>query len=93
MRRRCSDLGVALALALAFAVALVPACYDVPEPTCGFVCGPVGECPANYTCVDARCHRNGDSVQCGSSPDAPTAPDAAESFDAESFDADLIDAP
>jgi hypothetical protein len=33
-------------------------CYDVPQPQCGFRCGPGGECPENYTCnaADGRCH-------------------------------------
>ena len=43
------------------AVALAMACYRVPTPTCGFRCGPDGECPTDYTCssLEDRCHRNG----------------------------------
>ena len=36
------------------------ACYSPPEPDCGFVCGPGGACPDDYTCAsDNICHRNG----------------------------------
>ncbi|MBL9016908.1 MAG: Ig-like domain-containing protein, partial [Myxococcales bacterium] len=37
------------------------ACYDVPQPVCGFVCGAGGACPDDYTCnpADNRCHLNG----------------------------------
>ena len=47
---------------------LVSACYAPPEPDCGFICGPSGACPTDYTCnsTDNRCHRNGSSptLQC-----------------------------
>lgn len=61
---------------------LAAGCYDVPEPPCGFRCGPMGACPAHYTCNqdDGRCHRDGApaSLVCGTvdaaidaPPDAP----------------------
>lgn len=45
---------------VAFAAALVVGCYDVPQPACGFVCGPAAACPDDYTCnaSDNRCHAN-----------------------------------
>jgi hypothetical protein len=59
-------------------------CYSPPEPECGFVCGPGGACPADYTCAsDYHCHHNGApaSLTCGTPPadaaivvDAPPAP-------------------
>jgi hypothetical protein len=59
-------------------------CYSPPEPDCGFVCGPGGACPADYTCAsDHHCHRDGAaaSLTCGTPPvdaaivvDAPPAP-------------------
>jgi hypothetical protein len=53
-------LGVAVALLLALAGAIVVACYDVPRPDCGFLCGPGGVCPDDYTCADNhRCRRTG----------------------------------
>jgi hypothetical protein len=80
-----------LALALAFTMAAgalpwlaLPACYDVPQPDCGFRCGPDGACPEDYTCstTDGRCHLNGTpaSLVCGSAAgdagiDAQLAPD------------------
>lgn len=55
---------IAYAAALAVAIAL-GACYDIPQPDCGFACGPpavaggAGTCPSNYVCssIDGRCHR------------------------------------
>jgi hypothetical protein len=52
-------------------------CYSPPEPDCGFVCGPGGACPADYTCAsDHHCHRNdaAASLVCGTPP-ADAAPD------------------
>ncbi len=38
-------------------VATLTSCYDAPRPSCGFVCGPAGECPTGYRCsVDSRCY-------------------------------------
>jgi len=54
------SLGVAIALLVALAGAIVVACYDVPQPDCGFLCGPGGACPDGYTCADTnRCRRLG----------------------------------
>ena len=66
------------------------ACYSTPQPDCGFVCGPAGDCPTDYACAaDNRCHRNGtpESLMC-----AP--PDAAISMrDTINFDSPGPDAP
>jgi len=83
---RLLSLGVALGLLVALGAAIA-ACYEVPRPDCGFVCGPGGACPDGYACAsDHTCHRNGtpDSLVCGhpdaAVPDAPTdtAPDMAD---------------
>ena len=55
---------LAYAVGLAVAIALA-SCYDVPQPECGFTCGPPaviggeGACPSGYICAeqDNRCHR------------------------------------
>jgi len=45
------------------------ACYEPPQPDCGFYCGAGGSCPENYTCTsDNRCRRNGATDLC--EPDA-----------------------
>jgi hypothetical protein len=79
--RRLLSLGIALALLVALAGAIVAACYEVPQPDCGFVCGPDGACPDGYGCAsDHYCHRAGtpDGLLCAhpdaAAPDAP--PDA-----------------
>jgi hypothetical protein len=37
---------------------VIAACYDVPAPDCGFVCGPNNACPDGYSCGSAqRCRR------------------------------------
>lgn len=47
--------GVVVVCVLAFT-----SCYTIPSPDCGFVCGAMGACPANYTCAsDSICHLNG----------------------------------
>jgi hypothetical protein len=69
---RLLSLGIALALLVALAGAMVAACYEVPRPDCGFVCGPDGACPDGYACAsDHTCHRAGtpDSLMCAQ-PDA-----------------------
>jgi len=43
--------GTSVALLVALAGTIVVACYDVPKPDCGFVCGPGGACPDAYTCA------------------------------------------
>jgi hypothetical protein len=68
--------------ALAAALLLAAGCYDVPEPECGFRCGPGNACPEHYTCneADGRCHRDGApaSLVCGTVDAAIDAPvDAA----------------
>ncbi|MGN6106564.1 MAG: hypothetical protein ACTHU0_15770 [Kofleriaceae bacterium] len=76
MSRRSLGLGVALA------AALIGGCYDVPQPNCGFLCGPRAACPEDYTCsaVDNRCHLNGSPADlvCPTY-DAPRPVDAPES--------------
>ncbi|HEY0193824.1 MAG TPA: hypothetical protein VGC42_22060 [Kofleriaceae bacterium] len=75
----------AIALAVGLAGLLGGSCYHVPEPGCGFVCGPDGACPGDYTCADDhRCHRNGTpaSLVCAT---LDAAPDAA-------VDAAIVDA-
>lgn len=60
-----------LALAIALCTGLV-ACYDVPQPVCGFVCGTGGACPDDYTCnsADNVCHLNGSApMKCTGAPD------------------------
>jgi Bacterial Ig-like domain len=69
------------------------ACYQTPQPDCGFVCGPAGECPDGYQCAsDRRCHREGTpaSLMCAT-PDA--APRDVAVFDVPMFDAPVFDAP
>jgi hypothetical protein len=84
---RLLSLGAAIALiaglvgALGATGAIVASCYDLPQPDCGFVCGPSGACPDGYSCAsDQRCHRLGApaGLICPS-PDAAidAAPDAA----------------
>lgn len=71
--------GIALAVLVAVTGAIIAACYDVPTPACGFICGPGGACPDGYTCAaDRYCHLDGQpaSLVC-SRPDAPVPADAA----------------
>jgi hypothetical protein len=83
-------LGAALALGGALAGAIIPACYEIPRPACGFLCGPGGACPDEYRCAaDMYCHRN------DTAPDLVcTRPDAALPVDATGDDvpADAPDA-
>ena len=72
------SLGIALTLLVALSGAIVAACYEVPRPACGFVCGPDGACPDGYTCAsDDVCHLAGapDSLVCPH-PDAALPADA-----------------
>jgi hypothetical protein len=76
---RLVSLGIALTLLVALSGAIVTACYEVPRPACGFVCGPDGACPDSYTCAsDHICHLTGspDSLVCPH-PDAALPVDAA----------------
>jgi len=60
MSGRLGSLGVAIALLVAVTGAIVAACYEIPKPDCGFVCGPASACPDSYTCgSDHHCHRIG----------------------------------
>jgi hypothetical protein len=70
--------GAAAALLVGLAGAIVVACYDVPKPDCGFVCGPESACPDSYTCADDHyCHRTGAPADL-----VCTHPDAALPIDA-----------
>jgi len=72
-------MGAAAALLVGLAGAIIVACYDVPRPDCGFVCGPDSACPDGYTCADDHyCHRAGAPLDlvC-SQPDAALPIDAA----------------
>ena len=58
MRRILGAALICLGLVGAFALAF--SCYTVPEPDCGFVCGPGSACPTDYTCgSDTICRRIG----------------------------------
>jgi len=49
------------------------ACYEPPQPACGFYCGAGGTCPEDYTCTaDNRCRLIGASDTC--EPDAGVPP-------------------
>ena len=66
-------------------------CYSPPEPDCGFVCGPGGACPADYTCAsDHQCHRNGAAASLTPDAGAALAADAEASLAAE--DSGALDA-
>jgi hypothetical protein len=94
-----------LALLLALAPALA-ACYETPQPSCAFSCGPSDDCPSGYSCrADSWCKRDdvADGFDCGAeASDAPAgdggsgttsdaSPDAAPS-DAAPADAAPADA-
>ena len=54
------SVGAAAALFVGLTGAVIVACYDLPKPDCGFVCGPDNACPSSYTCADDHyCHRVG----------------------------------
>jgi hypothetical protein len=75
---RLRSLGVALGLAGALVGAIVTSCYEIPRPSCGFLCGPDGACPDGYSCAaDMYCHRNDSppDLMC-THPDAPLPADA-----------------
>jgi hypothetical protein len=83
---RLVSLGLPIALLVALAGAIVAACYEVPTPSCGFLCGPNDACPDSYTCAaDHYCHRVGApaTLMCGT-PDAgmPDTSDDAKANDA-----------
>jgi hypothetical protein len=90
-------LGAALGLSLALAGAIITACYDIPRPSCGFLCGPGGACPDGYGCAaDMYCHRDDTppDLVCAR-PDAAVPADATAdaAADAAGDDAATIDAP
>lgn len=73
------SLGIAIALLVAGAGAIVAACYELPTPDCGFLCGSGKLCPDGYTCADDHfCHRTGapDTLVCGT-PDSDLPDDAS----------------
>lgn len=78
VRRGLRTLGIVAAGVLG--ARLAAACYDVPEPPCGFRCGPQGACPEHYVCNsnDGVCHHEDapaslvcGTVDAGLPPDAP----------------------
>lgn len=85
-------------LRIALSVGAAAGCYEVPEPDCGFICGPSASCPAHYTCADDHyCHRDGApaSLVCAA-PDAPLVTDAAADAARDAIDATpdaMADAP
>jgi hypothetical protein len=81
---RLASLGVSLTLLVA-AGAIAAACYEVPTPDCGFLCGPGDACPDGYTCADDhRCHRSGAAaglicpILDAAVPDMPDVPDVPD---------------
>src|SRR4051812_46585748 len=60
-------------------IAAAAACYNAPEPDCGFTCGPGNSCPADYSCAaDHVCHHAGFTGTCPGRADAGT--DSVASF-------------
>ena len=87
------SLAVAAAMMCALSGAIV-ACYTVPRPDCGFVCGPGNACPDGYTCADDhRCHRIGapPDLMCAT-VDAPLPVDAAVDAPDDAPEDGMIDA-
>ena len=73
---------------------VIVACYTVPRPDCGFVCGPGNACPDGYTCADDhRCHRIGapPDLMCAT-VDAPLPIDAAVDAPDDAPEDGMIDA-
>ena len=69
---------------VALVVGFLAGCYDIPQPECGFACGPAGECPSDYSCNSAvnRCELDGSPRSCATTPDAgmDTIRDAPDDF-------------
>jgi hypothetical protein len=64
------------------------ACYEPPQPDCGFYCGAGGACPEDYTCTaDNRCRRNGAADMCV--PDAGVVGRDEGGYDGTLVDADI----
>ena len=90
MRGRILCVGFCLALATAICAGIAT-CYSPPKPACGFVCGPGGACPEDYTCQANRCRLNGATDACAPL-DAAAIPDTPmHSGDAQD-DAKIADA-
>lgn len=55
---------------LVLAMGILAGCYNVPQPECGFACGPAGACPGDYACNMAvnRCQLMGTSPSCAPAP-------------------------
>lgn len=55
---------------LALALGVVVGCYNIPQPECGFACGPAGACPSDYSCNSAvnRCQLDGTAPSCTAAP-------------------------
>ncbi len=51
---------------LALALGFLAGCYNLPQPECGFACGPAGACPSDYSCNPAvnRCQLGGTTPSC-----------------------------
>jgi hypothetical protein len=64
---------------------VVSGCYRVPQPECGFFCGPSATCPEDYACnaTDGRCHRTDTSatMTCSSFIDAGVQDDVPDGGD------------
>jgi hypothetical protein len=75
--------GVGLALLVALS-RVIAGCYEVPEPDCGFACGPSGACPDGYLCAsELRCHRIGTPPTLVCNPPADAAIDGQVNATAE----------
>ena len=98
MSGRIAWAGLLIALSAGATGAVLGSCYEVPEPDCGFICGPSASCPDHYTCADDHyCHRDGApaSLVCAV-PDAPLVTDAAADAALDAIDATpdaMVDAP
>jgi hypothetical protein len=71
--------GLGTLMLIAAAGASVSACYEIPRPACGFLCGPQSACPDGYACAtDGYCHRLGEPADLVCAPiDGPLPPDAS----------------
>lgn len=63
---------------LALALGVLAGCYDLPQPECGFACGPAGACPSDYSCNMAvnRCELSGTTPTCDPAPRSDAGMDA-----------------
>jgi hypothetical protein len=68
----------------------VTACYSPVQPDCGFICGPGGACPDNYSCNgNGQCQRNGTAPSACDVVDSGVRRDEGEGFDVPPADADV----